>query len=266
MNDPELIEPQGIITPQWSVSLKQRSSPDETPLGVELTGGQKMNAEGFTGKGVKVGVIDSGVDASHPGFGGCVKERKWYLRGDKKHGTHVAGTIHMMAPEAEIHDYCVIGPSTGRMSPEKALYQAIYQAVEDGCKVINMSIGAPMPIRGLSEAFQYARKMGVICCVSAGNSGDGRELTTEKMWPAMLPEALSVAAVAKEDDLPVASFSNSNVEVDYAGIGVNVISFKVGGGDIAKNGTSMACPHVTGFIAALLTKKTRKELLQRSKR
>jgi len=55
-------------------------------------------------------------------------------------------------------------------------------------------------------------------------------------WPAMLPEALSVAAVAKEDDLPVASFSNSNVEVDYAGIGVNVISFKVGGGDIAKNG------------------------------
>ena len=55
-------------------------------------------------------------------------------------------------------------------------------------------------------------------------------------WPAMIPECLSIAAVAKEEDLPVAYFSNSNVEVDYAGIGVNVISFKVGGGDTAKSG------------------------------
>ena len=65
---------------------------------------------------------------------------------------------------------------------------------------------------------------------------------------------MSIAAVSKQDNLPTAYFSNTNNQVDYAGIGVDVISFRSGGGFMSNTGTSMACPHVCGFLTALLTK------------
>ena len=73
-------------------------------------------------------------------------------------------------------------------------------------------------------------------------------------YPASFPKAISVAAVSKKNGLPTAKFSNSNFEVDYAGIGVDVWSFRNNGSFIPLSGTSMACPHVCGFIAALMTK------------
>ena len=71
-------------------------------------------------------------------------------------------------------------------------------------------------------------------------------------FPAMWPECISIGAVSKAEGLPVAFFSSSNPEVDYAGIGVNVVSFKPGGGYQEMSGTSTAAPHVAGLIAALL--------------
>ena len=72
-------------------------------------------------------------------------------------------------------------------------------------------------------------------------------------YPAQYDECLSIAAVSKREGLPVAPFSSSNVGVDHAGIGVDVISFKPEGGYQGMSGTSMACPHACGFIAALLS-------------
>jgi len=73
---------------------------ESLPVGIVLTGGEKLRRKGLTGKGVKVAVIDSGVDAEHDGFDGKVTHQSWFRWGtpleEDDHGTHVAGTIHMM--------------------------------------------------------------------------------------------------------------------------------------------------------------------------
>jgi subtilisin family serine protease len=226
------------------------------PGGVLLTGGMKLREEGLTGKGIKVAVIDSGVDADHPGFNGQVKKRTWYRYGSSlrqdDHGTHVAGTIHMMAPEADIYDYRVFGARGYNVN--SAIVAAIERAIDDGCQIINMSLGASAEDRRISRAVEKAYKAGVIMIGAAGNSGDNDPLTNEPGYPAMNEEVVSVAAVAKRERLPVAYFSNSNSAVDYSGIGVDVISFRAeSDGYIIMQGTSMAAPHVCGFVTALMT-------------
>ena len=76
--------------------------PIENTYGIELTGGKVMNADGFTGNGIKAAVIDSGIDAKHSGFDSKVKVEDFYSDANGKsyfanslmlHGTHVAGTI-----------------------------------------------------------------------------------------------------------------------------------------------------------------------------
>jgi subtilisin family serine protease len=106
----------------------------------------------------------------------------------------------------------------------------------------------------VKKAVEYAKKKGVHLICAAGNSGDGDPTTNElNSYPARWNETISVAAVKKEGRLPVAYFSESNPEVDYAAIGVDVVSFKPGGGYQSMQGTSMAAPHVTGLVAALLS-------------
>jgi subtilisin family serine protease len=73
-------------------------------------------------------------------------------------------------------------------------------------------------------------------------------------YPAYYEECVSIAAVSKKEGFPVAVFSNSNAQVDYAGIGVDVVSFKPGGGFQTMSGTSMASPHACGLMACLLQK------------
>jgi len=226
------------------------------PYGVKLTGADKLHAEGLTGKGVRVAVIDSGVDGDHPGFHDMVKEQVWFRYGSPlsqdDHGTHVAGTIHMMAPEAEIYDYRVFGDEGMRV--DVAIERSIRMAVEDGCDVINMSLGGPRANWRIGRAVRYAHAQGIPMIVAAGNEGDNNPLTNERSYPAMRPEVVSIAAVSKRNNLPVARFSNGNAQVDYSGIGVDVHSFLPGGGFQEMSGTSMATPHVCGLVAALLTK------------
>ena len=230
------------------------------PTGVKLHGGIQLRQVGLTGEGIKVAVIDSGIDENHPGFGGMIIKKKWYRYGtplaEDDHGTHVAGTIHMMAPNAEIYDYRVFGDD-GDLDGDLAIAQSIRDCIDiDGCHIINMSLRVSYPIvPEVRKAIKYAYSKNVIMVCAAGNSGDNN-ITTNEMYsyPALWDETISVAAVSKSNsNLPVAYFSESNPYIDYAGIGVDVTSFKPGGGYQQMSGTSMACPHVCGFITALMT-------------
>lgn len=224
------------------------------PPGILLTGGEKLREEGLFGTGVKVGVIDDGIDTDHWGFDDKAEVKQWYRGGPLGgHGTHVAGTIHMMAPGAEIYDYRVIGGSRVGPLVRDPLVDAIDKAVADGCNIINMSLSS-RPRIDLERSINEASEKGVIVVCAAGNSGDNDPLTNEFVFPASYSKAISVAAVSKKNGLPTAKFSSSNFEVDYAGIGVDVWSFRNNGRFIPNSGTSMACPHVCGFITALMTK------------
>jgi len=234
---------------------------DMIPAGVIMTGGRKLRNKGLKGEGIRVAVIDSGIDEKHVGFEGKVTRRKSFRTGNLNnasdaHGTHVAGTIHMMAPEAEIYDYRVIGGTSTGTSVEEAIIDSIYSAVFEKCNVINMSLGGPTANSSRLTAIQFAISRGVVVVCAAGNGGDGDPLTNERSFPAVWDECISVAAVSKHKNQLVCDFSNSNPEVDYAGIGMKVTSFKAGGGYTTMSGTSMACPHVTGLIAALLSGDT----------
>lgn len=152
------------------------------PEGIKITGGVKLRDQGYTGKGVKVAVIDSGVDKDHPGFNGKVVKQEWYRSGTPLsrdyHGTHVAGTVHLMAPDAEIYDYRVFG-SSGEYSVDRAIALAIDQAIADGCAVINMSLGGPFPFGPIGAAVKRAYDAGIIVVCAAGNEGDDNPLTNE---------------------------------------------------------------------------------------
>ncbi|MFI8685772.1 S8 family serine peptidase [Rossellomorea sp. NPDC077527] len=170
----------------------------------------QLHSEGFTGKGIKVGVIDTGIDYNHPDLDGVYKGgydfvdndndpmettyADWQASGNPEvyrgnsyyteHGTHVSGTIagqgdndqseysvKGVAPEADLYGYRVLGPY-GSGSSENVI-AGIDKAVEQGMDVINLSLGATVndPLYPTSIAINNAVLSGVTAVVSAGNSG-----------------------------------------------------------------------------------------------
>lgn len=149
---------------------------------------------GFTGEGVTVAVIDTGVDYTHPDLASSFGEYKgWDLvdndndpqetpaghpGGDStNHGTHVAGTIAAdgaikgVAPDATLLAYRVLGPG-GRGTTEDVI-AGIERAVQDGADVMNLSLGASVndPDYATSIALDWAMAEGVVAVTSNGNSG-----------------------------------------------------------------------------------------------
>ncbi|MBO9130822.1 S8 family serine peptidase [Bacillus sp. 165] len=194
------------------VQEKNETQTDAKPLIVDslpFLGIDKLHNEGFTGKGIKVGVIDTGIDYHHPDLDGVYKGgydfvdndndpmettyEDWKKSGKKEisggnsyyteHGTHVSGTIAGqgdnssdysvmgIAPDADLYAYRVLGPYGSGTT--EAVLAGIEQAVTDGMDVINLSLGATVnnPFYPTSVAINNAVLSGVTAVVSAGNSG-----------------------------------------------------------------------------------------------
>lgn len=237
------------------------------------------------GAGVRVGVIDTGVDRSHPdlfveGGRNCVFDEisgNPGATGDfddvSGHGTHVAGIvagrggIRGVAPGAAIRAYRVFPPGDGASNFD--IMKAIDFAVEDGCQVLNLSLGGPDPDDAVRGAIGNALSRGTLVVAAAGNDGRGPVLHPAAYDPVVAISAMGLrgtfptdgaeqADIAKpfSTDVPgafLAGFSNVGPQVDFTGPGVGIVSTYPGGHYTAMNGTSMAAPAIAGFAAALLS-------------
>ncbi|MGY4688413.1 S8 family serine peptidase [Salibacterium sp. K-3] len=165
----------------------------------------------LTGKGIKVGIIDTGIDYHHPDLKSSYKggydfvdqdadplEGKAGENGEPTiHGTHVAGIIAAdgfiqgVAPDVEIYMYRALGPG-GQGSTEQIL-AAVEKAIEDDVDVLNLSLGSPIngPDWPTSQALDKAAEKGIVAVTSSGNSGPA-------MWsvgsPGTSEKAISVGA------------------------------------------------------------------------
>ncbi len=247
---------------------------------VPLIRADELHARGLTGEGVVVGIIDSGIDYSHPdlgaGFGPAHKVIGGYdfVNGDGDpmddyhHGTHVAGIVAAegarkgVAPGAKLVAYKVLDKwGSGSAS---AVLAAIERAVDpdgdpstdDALDVINLSLGGPGgPDDPVSQAIDNAAEAGVLAVAAAGNSGSDYYSVDV---PGVARRALTVGATDKNDRL---AESSSRGPADHVAFGLkpelvapgaSITSTMPGGGEASLSGTSMAAPHVSGAAALLL--------------
>ena len=245
---------------------KPPPQPDQTtPWGVN-----RIDAEfawdTSTGSGVKVAVVDTGIDLSHPDLNvapenfNAINSRK-SANDDNGHGTHVAGTIAALnddygvvgvAPGASLYAVKVLDRSgSGWVSD---IIEGIEWCITHDIQVINMSLGASQGTTAFESAIDAAYTAGIIIVAAAGNDYGG-----PVNYPAAYDHVIAVSAVNADDT--IATFSNIGTQVELAAPGVGIFSTYKGGTYATMSGTSMAAPHVTGVVALVLEDKGSSEVL-----
>lgn len=248
----------------------------------------------LTGIGVRVAVLDTGIDLGHPDFLGRVSEgetARSFVKGEtvqdgNGHGTHVSGTLagprqgvagrrYAVAPGAEL----LVGKVLNNQGEgfDDQIIDGIQWALEQKARIISMSLGSKRavdePYSPLYERIAeraLAAAPGAIIVAAAGNDSKRPDMTAPVGNPAACPSILAIAAC--DQDLAIAPFSSAEMDgigaVDLTGPGVNIYSAFTGGGYAAYAGTSMATPHIAGIAALWLEaapKMTASELWDRLK-
>lgn len=213
-------------------------------------------------KKVKVAIVDTGVDRKHEDLGSVYQESKTDGDYDKhSHGTHCAGlagaatnngkgvgSMNWNGEFITLTGYPALDDQ-GRGTDQRVA-KAIIDAAESGADVISMSLGGFAPFgapKAQVDAIKYARKLGAIVVVAAGNSNDD----ARKYSPANIKGVITVSAV--DEKLNKASFSNTNtkLKMPIAAPGVNILSSVPSSKYQSYNGTSMATPIVAGLVGML---------------
>ncbi|MEF8828484.1 MAG: S8 family serine peptidase [Haloarcula sp.] len=238
------------------------SDDSEVPWGIDRVDAEKAHADGATGNGADVAIIDTGIDSDHPdlrdnlGTGKAVVEASgsdaepW--DDDNGHGTHCAGIADAVdnsegvvgvSTSATLHAVKVLdGDGSGTYSDVAA---GLEWVADEGHDVGSLSLGGPKSST-IEDACQYAADRGVLLVAAAGNDGSDVEETA----PATYSTVMAVTATDETDSL--ASFSNYGSDVELAAPGVDIVSTYPGGGYETFSGTSMACPHVSGAGGQLM--------------
>ena len=233
--------------------------------GVSKIGSESVFAKGFTGKNVKIAVLDTGIDYNHQdlvnnyvgGYNFVSNSTNTY--DDNGHGTHVSGIavalnndsgVVGVAPEAKIYSLKILNSTGSGYSSD--IIEAIDWAINNGIQVINLSFGTKnYPGTALEDAFARAEESGIVVVASAGNNGTCSGTTTDIVnYPAKFDSVLSVGSVDSTNNH--SCFSATGESLDISAPGASINSTKLGGTTGLYSGTSMASPHVAGAAAVLI--------------
>jgi subtilisin len=210
------------------------------------------------GEGIKVLVLDTGIDYRHPDLAFNFRNGANFTSSDmgdvldrQGHGTHCAGIIAGLdnnfgivgvAPRAQIYAAKVLDDDGA--GDVESVIKGIDYGIRQDVDIISMSLGTTKdPGEELRDACKRAREAGIIIIAASGNE------SSTVGYPAAYPEVLAVGAI--DQALESAEFSNFGPELDISAPGVDILSTYLNGSYAKLSGTSMATPMVTGVVALL---------------
>ncbi|MBI1801151.1 MAG: S8 family serine peptidase, partial [Chloroflexi bacterium] len=262
-----------------TVEMVWYDSPVHTLLdaSVPLIGAPQLWPSGLTGKGIKICIVDTGIDLDHPDFAGRIAATRDFtgegVKDGHGHGTHVASTAagsgaasngkyRGVAPDANLLIAKVM-TANGAGSTSDVM-AGVEWAVQQGAHVINLSLGSDGSCDGsdaLSQTCDAAVQRGHAVCIAAGNAGPNAATVGS---PGCAHQAITIGAT--DDDDAIASFSSrgptadGRVKPDVCFPGVRIVAARAKGTSMGRavddfytsaSGTSMATPHASGTCALL---------------
>ncbi|MFC7045433.1 S8 family serine peptidase [Halobacteriaceae archaeon GCM10025711] len=236
------------------------------PWGIDRVDADVAHANGETGAGADIAIVDTGIDSDHPDLQANIGSGKAFVSckggpktcrhawdDDNDHGTHCAGIadgddnnqgVVGVSTQATLHAVKVLDKrGSGSFSDVAA---GIEYVADQGWDVASLSLGASSGSQAVKDAGVYAYNRGVLLVAAAGNDGPCTDCVG---YPAAYDEFIAVSATSSDDSL--AGFSSTGPEVEIAAPGENIYSTIPGGYDTF-DGTSMACPHVSGAGGQLM--------------
>jgi subtilisin family serine protease len=250
------------------VSLLPQAGESEATWGLQAV---RATATRWTGQGIRVAVLDTGMDLNHPDFESRPIETRSFITGEavqdgNGHGTHCIGTACGPLRPERLPRYGVAGNATiyaGKVLSDQgsgsdgSILAGIDWALANGCAVISMSLGAPVapdatPSAVFEQVGRRALAAGSLIVAAAGNSSQRPNRLAPVGHPANCTSIMAIAAV--DQRLEVAWFSCAGLNpqgghIDLAAPGVAVYSAWPGTLYNTIDGTSMATPHVAGIAA-----------------
>lgn len=225
---------------------------------IRLPQGQTI-AKNF-GAGVKIAIIDTGIDLNHPLFTGRLApsaEWKDFVDNDSTpqevdgafygHGTGIAGLIVQTAPRATILPIRVLGPDgTGNVAK---IVLAIDWAIQQGANVINLSLGTNEDVVSFKQAVSAAAQAGVYVVAAVGNEGSSSLLYPAAYMTTATGHEKMLSAGSFTTGLVLSVFCNSNADLEYVAPGELMMSAYPDQRVAQYTGSSFATPIVAGAVA-----------------